>query len=142
MVNCCLTPRKPSTRGGRALGVAGVQLWQRCAYSFTPTVFSLMCGLGIALGLSPPLGLTRREPWLETSVSVKILWRPGPQSLCFLAGWNRTCPGGAVCRICAPHLLKGQELGQGVRERFPPARRRLLWPEVLGEAQPPPLRGR
>lgn len=40
------------TRGGRALGAAEFQLWQECAYKFTPTVFLLlMCGLGTVLGL-------------------------------------------------------------------------------------------
>lgn len=32
----------------------------------------LMCGLGIALGLSLPRDLKRRETWLETSVSIRF----------------------------------------------------------------------
>lgn len=51
-VSCCLIPWKPLTRGGRALGATEFQLWQECAYKFTPTVFLLlMYGLGIVLGL-------------------------------------------------------------------------------------------
>lgn len=37
-------------------------------------------------------------------------------------------------RICAPRVLRGQELGQGVRQRFPAAAQKLLQPGVLGKA--------
>lgn len=37
-------------------------------------------------------------------------------------------------RICAPCVLRGQELGQGVRERFPPAAQKLLQPGGAGES--------
>ena len=35
--------------------------------------------------------------------------------------------------LCAGFVLQGQESGQGVGERLPPKRKRLLWPEVPGE---------
>lgn len=119
VVNCCLTPWKPLTRGGRALGVAGFQLWQWCAYEFTPTMFLLLtCGLGIALGLSPPMDLKRREMWLETSVSIRFC---GVQDLrVFVPLWKGA--GHVLGELFAEFILHvcsvGRSWGKVLQEGF------------------------
>lgn len=94
------------------------QLWQRCAYRFTPTMFLLlMCGLGIALDLSPPMDLKRRETWLETSVSIRFC---GVQDLkVFAPLWVGAghVPGELfaefVLHVCSKGRSWGKVLGKG-----------------------------